>query len=190
MRENMGKRFWRGWRATGRAPAANLNKEEYKAPTIGLRKVTVTEGTVQDSSQSEDVLNKLASYVGTQPWSRSLVAAKAMGKLLAPVFTEPTKPVRKYYVHLERDAVVPIPRVQTTQRMHTDQVTLNVPVEDELNWKLELADYTADKMEYKKYMKDWAETSAQIYHLVLLYCPPGLIAGLQNHSRWIDGKVL
>ena len=76
-----------------------------------------------------------------------------MGELLAPVFTEPTKPVRKYCVHLERDAVVPTPRVQTTQRMHTDQVTLNVPFDDKLDWKLELAEYTADNMEYRKDMK-------------------------------------
>ena len=45
-------------------------------------------------------------------------------------------------------------------------------------------------MEYRKYMKDWAENSARIYHLVLLHCPPGLIAELQNHSRWIYGKAL
>ena len=113
-----------------------------------------------------------------------------MGELLDPVFTEPTEPVRRYYVHLERDAVVPIPRDQTTQRMHTDQVTLNVPVDDELDWKLELAKYTADNMEYRKDMKDWAENSARIYHLVLLHCPPGLIAEIQNHSRWIDRKAL
>ena len=72
-----------------------------------------------------------------------------MGELLAPVFTEPTKPVRRYYVHLERDAVVPITRDQTTQRMHTDQVTLNVPVEEELDWKLDLAQYTTNNMEYR-----------------------------------------
>ena len=136
------------------------------------------------------MLNNIASYVGTQPWSRSSVADKAMGELLDPVFMEPTKLVRRYYVHLERDAVVRIPRDQTTQRMHTDQVTLNVLVKDELDWKLELAEYTTDEMEYRKDMKDWAGNSARIYHLVLLHCPPGLIVELQNHSRWIDGKAL
>ena len=85
-----------------------------------------------------------------------------MGELLAPLFTDPTKPVRKYYVHLERDAVVPIPRVQTTQQMHTNQVTPNVPVEYKIYWKLELEEYTANKMEYKKDIKDWAENSARI----------------------------
>ena len=91
MKENMGKRFRRSWRATGRSPAATLNEEEYEDPTVGLRKVTFTEGTAQDAARFEDVLNKLASYVGTQPWSRSSVAAKAIGELLDLVFTEPTK---------------------------------------------------------------------------------------------------
>ena len=72
---------------------------------------------MKDAARFEDVLNKLVRYVDTQPWLRSSVAAKAMGELLAPVFTEPTKLVRKYFVHLERDAVVPTPRDQTTQRM-------------------------------------------------------------------------
>ena len=69
MRENTGKRFRRSRRATDRAPAATPNEEEYKAPTVGLRKVTFTEGTAQDAARFEDVMNKLASYVGTQPWS-------------------------------------------------------------------------------------------------------------------------
>ena len=65
MRENMGKRFRRGWRATVRDPAATPNEEEYESPTLGLRKVTFTEGTAQDAAQFEDVLNNIASYVGT-----------------------------------------------------------------------------------------------------------------------------
>ena len=94
MKEKMGKRYRRGRRVTVRSPAATPNEAEYEAPTVGLRKVTFTEGTAQDAARFKDVLNKLARYVGTQPWSRSSVAAKAMGELLDPVFTEPTKPVR------------------------------------------------------------------------------------------------
>ena len=71
MREKMVKRFQRGQRTTGRDPAATLNKEEYEAPTLGLRKVTFTDGTTQDIARFEDVLNKLARYVGTQPWYQS-----------------------------------------------------------------------------------------------------------------------
>ena len=140
----MGKRVRRGQRTTDRAPAATPNEEDYESPTLGLNKVTFMKGIVEDAAQFEDVLNKLASYFGTQPWSRSSVSAKAMGELLAPVFMEPTKPVWKYYV---RDAVVLILNVQTTQRMHTNQVTLDVLVKDKLDWNLKLAEYTADKME-------------------------------------------
>ena len=68
MREKMGKRFRCGRRATVRAPAATPNEEEYEASTVGLRKVTFTEGTAQYAAQFEDMLNKLARYVGTQPW--------------------------------------------------------------------------------------------------------------------------
>ena len=45
MRVKMGKNFQRGWRTTGTAPAATPNEEKYKAPTLGLKKVTFTEGT-------------------------------------------------------------------------------------------------------------------------------------------------
>ena len=65
----MGNRFRLSRRTTGRAPAATPNEEEYEAPTLGLKKVTFTEGTAQDAAGFKDVLNKLAISVGTQPWS-------------------------------------------------------------------------------------------------------------------------
>ena len=65
-----------------RAPAATPNKDEtYKAPTLGMKEVTFTEGTAQDAARFEEVVGKLASYVGTQPWSRSSEVAKAMNEL-------------------------------------------------------------------------------------------------------------
>ena len=50
MVEKMVKSFWLGRRATGRDPAATLNEEEYKAPTVGLSKVTFTESTAQNAA--------------------------------------------------------------------------------------------------------------------------------------------
>ena len=38
-------------------------------------------------------------------------------------------------------------------------------------------------------MRDWTESSARAYHLILLHYRPGLIAELQNHSKWIAGKA-
>ena len=65
------QRFQRHWRSTAaRAPAATLNGDKsYKAPTLGMKEVTFTEVTAQDAARFEDVINKLASYVGTQLWS-------------------------------------------------------------------------------------------------------------------------
>ena len=77
-----------------------------------MRDVTFTEGTAQDALRFEDVISKLAIYVGTQPWSRSSEVAKAMGELRAPVYDEPTKPLRKYYVHVEVGETIPAARVR------------------------------------------------------------------------------
>ena len=60
-----------------------------------MREVTFTEGTAQDAARFEDVVSKLASYVGTQPWSRLSEVAKAIGELRAPVYNKPTKPLRE-----------------------------------------------------------------------------------------------
>ena len=191
MGKKSNQRFQRGRRSTAaRAPAATPNADEsYKAPTLGMRDVTFTEGTAQDAARFEDVINKLASYVGTRPWSQSSEVAKAMGDLRAPVYDEPTKPLRKYYVHLEASETMPATRAQTTSKFHTDQRTENILVDDEFDWKLELAEYATDKAEWKKQTRNWVENSARVYHLVLLHCPPGLIAELQNHSKWIAGKA-
>ena len=77
-----------------------------------------------------DMLNKLASYIGIQSWSKSTVAAKEMIELLAPKFDESVKPVRKYYFAMKDDEVVPTPRVKTDERFAEDRVTLNVPFVD------------------------------------------------------------
>ena len=102
MSKKSNQRFQRGRRSTAaRAPAATPNADEScKAPTLEMRDVTFTEGTAQDAARFEDVINKLASYVGTQPWSRSSEVAEAMCELRAPVYDEPTKLLRDYYVHV------------------------------------------------------------------------------------------
>ena len=56
-------------------------------------------------------------------------------------------------------------------------------------YKLELAEFASKNIEWKKQTRDWTENSARVYHLFLLHCPPGLIAELQNHSKWITGKA-
>ena len=84
-----------------------------------MKDVTFTEGTAQDAARFEEVVGKLANYVGTQPWSRSSEIAKSMGELLAPVHDEPTKPLRKYYVHLKEGVTMTAVKARTTSKMHT-----------------------------------------------------------------------
>ena len=116
MGKKSNQRFQLGRRSTAaRAPAATPNADEsYKAHALGMRDVTFTEGTAQDAARSEDIINKLASYVGAQPWSRSSEAAKAMSELRAPVYDEPTKRLREYYVHVEEGTQMPASRPKTT----------------------------------------------------------------------------
>ena len=78
---------------------------------------------------------------------------------------------------------MPGTRAQTTSKFHADQRTENILVDDEFDWKLETAAFATDKAESKMQTRDWVENSTQVYHLVLLHCPPGLMAELQNHSK-------
>ena len=57
------------------------------------------------------------------------------------------KPLREYYVHVEMDEGMPALRPKTTSRFHTYQMTENIPVDDEFDWKLELAEYASKKIE-------------------------------------------
>ena len=70
MGKKSNQRFQRSRRSTAaRAPTATQNADEnYAAPTLGMREVTFTEGTAQDAARFEQVVSKLASYVGTPPW--------------------------------------------------------------------------------------------------------------------------
>ena len=52
------------------APAATQNQDEtYKAPTLGLKDIVFTEGTLQDAARFEENPRTLASHVGSQLWS-------------------------------------------------------------------------------------------------------------------------
>ena len=63
------------------------------------------------------------------------------------MYDEPTKPLRQYYVYVEVGETMLATRAQTTSRFHTDQRTENIPVNDEFDWKLELAKFASKKIE-------------------------------------------
>ena len=113
-------------RVTGRALAEAAAANEYMAPTSGLENVLFTRGTTRDAARFTDTLNKLAMHLGIQAWSQSTVTSKALIKLVAPSWTEPTKPTRMYYVAVTEENPVTIPRAQTAKRFAGDTMDRNI----------------------------------------------------------------
>ena len=118
---------------TGGASAEASAANEYTAPTSGLENVLFTRGTTRDAARFTDTLNKLARHVEIQAWSQSAVTAKAMIDLVAPSWTEPTKPTRMYYVTVTEENPVTIPRAQTIERFAGDTMDRNIAVDDNID---------------------------------------------------------
>ena len=128
-------------RVTGGASAEISAANDYMAPSSGLNNVLFTRSTTRDISKFTDTLNKLARHVGIQAWSQLTVVAKAMIKLVAPAWTEPSKPVRMYYLAVNQGDAVPIPKLQTTERFEVGTMTKNIEVADDIDWKMTLSEY-------------------------------------------------
>ena len=75
-----------------------------------------------------------------------------MVELQAPIHTEPTKPVRKYYVHQAGVVVPRLEREQTETADGTvdDKTTPNEPVIDDYEYKELWHEYEKDKEQWKR----------------------------------------
>ena len=140
----------RNKRRTGGASEETSADNEYTAPTPGLSKVLFTRGTTRDAARFIDTLNTLARHVGVQSWSQSTVTAKAMIKLVALPWTQPTKPVRMYYVTPTSAVPVTDPMTQTVRRFAAGTVTRNCAVDDDINWKMALSEWIVKEQKYQK----------------------------------------
>ena len=125
-------------RKTGGASEETSAENSYTAPTPGLKNVLFTRGTTRDAARFIDTLNTLARYVGVQIWSQSTATAKAMIKLVTLSFTQPLKPVRLYYVTPTIDVPGTVPTTKTARRFVMGTTTKDVPVDDDIDWKMEL----------------------------------------------------
>ena len=112
-----------------------------------------------------------------------------MIELVAPSFTQPSKPVRLYYVTPAADAPATDLLIKTTRRFVSGTTTKNVAVDDDINWKMELSEWIIKEQKYQKDSEAWTENSARVYNLVLGHCPPELRAEMQNHSMWAANAV-
>ena len=111
-----------------------------------------------------------------------------MVELAEPVSVEPVRATRKYYVAVPSGETAASPRAQTEDRFGADNLTENAGVVEDVDWKLDLHEYTVLKTKWIKDTEDWKEESDRVYHLVLTHCPPELEAKLPNHLKWAGGK--
>ena len=117
------------------------------------------------------------------------VAEKAMIKLVAPAWIEPTKPVRIYYLAVNQGDTVPNPRLQTIERFEDGTLTKNIKVVDDIDCKMNLSEYAVKMQKCRKDAEAWTENSACVYHFVLTHCPPELEAEMQNYLMWVAKKT-
>ena len=109
-----------------KAPATKRKK--YSAPTANHHDILFTSGTIKDAAEFTDTFRVLARHVSTASgYKQGLTLAKAMTDLEAPVYTEPARPGRKYYLKSDLTVIV-------TNRMSAG--SLNKPVQDDLNWSI------------------------------------------------------
>ena len=161
---------------TGTGAAA---PREFTAPTSGLEDVYFTWGTAKDAAKFEDTVSALASFVGTQGWTRSSEASKAMTALEAPVITAPNRPVREYWT----DATWVAKTYEKTSGEGADLVQL-APVLDDWEHDLDVEDYKVWRKTFQEQEAAWKENKAKCYYLVLSHCPKELEQELRNSSKW------
>ena len=100
---------YRGKRNAGGRPSQDGSKssrngsrktttKKYSAPTGNHHDVLFSSGTTKDAAGFTDTVRILARHVSTSStYKHGLTLALVMTDLEAPVYTEPQRPVRKYY---------------------------------------------------------------------------------------------
>ena len=162
---------------------ATASSAKFTAPTPGLEDMIFTRGTTQDAARYADIASKLAQHVGTETWSQSTIAMKAMIELVALVYTAPVRPTKKYFTN-----PLTTPQVVTNDRFSTNGTTEYIKVVEDIEWKLDLEEYLVAKKKHTRDAEAWTENSARIYNLVLQHYLLELEAELRNHSSWSAGQ--
>ena len=114
----------------GSKKATATEREKYVAPTANHHDVLFTSGTTKDAAEFKDTVQILARHVSiASGWKQGPTLVKAMTDLAAPVYVEPARPERKYYLN-----------TNTTQSTN-DQMsggTLNEPIKDDFDWSIKI----------------------------------------------------
>ena len=151
-------------------------KSEHTAPTPGLNNVVFTFGSTKDAAEFAETKSKLSRYIGTQTWRYASEAALAMEMMVAPVYTEPPRPVREYK--------------STTDS--TGAVTINLPrvaLVNDYIFKIDCEEFSSDKKLWKEKVAAWKENNAKMFNLVLLHCPRELEEVLKTLTKWNAARL-
>ena len=91
----------------GGKKAATTERKKYVAPTANHHDVLFTSGTTKDAAEFKDTVQILARHVSTASgWKQGPTLAKAMTDLAAPVYIEPARPERKYYLNTDTSQII------------------------------------------------------------------------------------
>ena len=160
----------------GGKKAATTEKKKYVAPTANHHDVLFTSGTTKDAAEFKDTVQILARHVSTASgWKQGPTLAKAMTDLAAPVYVEPARPVRKYYLNTDTTQII-------NDRMSAG--TLNEPVKDDFDWSIETDGYKRKITRHEAQADLWEDNNAKGYSLVLQHCPDELETELRNQEAW------
>ena len=154
-------------------------RKKYEAPTANHRNVLfASDNTNKDAAEFTDTVRVLARHVSTSAtYKHGPALANAMVDLVAPVFVESTRPVRKYYLNTDN-----ISTEIVTDRMSAG--TINEPVKDDSDWSIETDQYKRLWAKYDTQVELWQDLNAQGFALVLQHCPDELETELQNQDAW------
>ena len=161
------------------------NPKKWSAPTANHHDVAFSAGTrAKDAAGFTDTVRVLARHVSTSStYKHGPVLALAMTDLQAPVYSEPTRPVRNYVCQTDTTG-----NTIVTNRMTSGK--LNEPVDDDYDWSIETDSYKRSIIKYEANSDLWRDLNAQGHALVLQHCPDELETELRNQEAWaaIDAK--
>ena len=143
--------------------------KKWAAPTANHHDIKFSAGTrAKDAAEFTDTVRVLARHVSTSStYKHGPVLALAMTDLAAPVYAEPTRPVRKYVCRSDdsRETIV-------TNRMTAGK--LNEPVDDDYDLSIEIDTFKRKMIKFESQTDLWQDLNAQGHALVLQHCPDEL----------------
>ena len=156
----------------GGKKATATERKKYVAPTANHHDVLFASGTTKDAAEFKDTVQILARHVSTASgWKQGPTLAKAMTDIAAPVYVEPARPERKYYLHTDTTH-------STNDRMLGG--TLNEPIKEDFDWSIETDGYKRQIARQEAQVGLLADNNAKGYLLVLQHCPDELETELRN----------